>query len=139
MWIINTSITFQQVEGCSGKGRCYRDTSYIHKINCIKIIDTYNTSQSMYHIVLVIICNGGPSSVPRPKVLPEGRPILHSHNYTLTINNNYRTDHYCSRFLYYYKNQSSTMQINYKTMQNYYPNLFSLIASKRILMVYQFY
>ena len=54
-------------------------------------------------------CNGGPSPVPRPKVLPEGRPILHSHNYTLTINNNYRTDHYCSRFSYYYKNQSSTM------------------------------
>ena len=54
-------------------------------------------------------CNGGPSLVPRPKVLPEGQPILHSHNYTLTINNNYRTDHYCSRFSYYYKNQSSTM------------------------------
>ena len=54
-------------------------------------------------------CNGGPSPVPRPKVLPEGRPILHSPNYTLTINNNYRTDHYCSRFSYYYKNQSSTM------------------------------
>ena len=43
-------------------------------------------------------CNGGPSPVPRPKVLPEGRPILHSYNYTLTINNNYRTDHYYSRF-----------------------------------------
>ena len=54
-------------------------------------------------------CNGGPSPVPRPKVLPEGRPILHSYNYTLTINNNYRADHYCSRFSYYYKNQSSTM------------------------------
>ena len=54
-------------------------------------------------------CNGGPSLVPRPKVLPEGRPILHCHNYTLTINNNYRMDHYCCRFSYYYKNQSSTM------------------------------
>ena len=55
------------------------------------------------------LCNGGPSTVPRPKVLLEGQPILHSYNYTLTINNNYRTDHYCSRFSYYYKNQSSTM------------------------------
>ena len=81
-------------------------------------------------------CNGDPSPVPRPKVLPEGRPILHSHNYTLTINNNYRTDHYCSRFSYYYKNQSSTMQINYKTMQTRCPNLSSPITSKRIFMVF---
>ena len=40
-------------------------------------------------------CNEGPSPVPRPKALPEGWLILHSHNYTLTINNNYPT-HYCS-------------------------------------------
>ena len=81
-------------------------------------------------------CNGGPSLVPSPKVLPEGRPILHSHNYTLTINNNYRTDHYCSRFSYYYKNQSSTMYINYKTMETRCPNLSSPITSIRIFMVF---
>ena len=85
------------------------------------------------------VCNGGPSPVPRPKVLPEGRPILHFYNYTLTINNNYRTDHYCSRISYYYKNQSSTMQINYKTMQTRCPNLSSPITSKRIFMVFLVY
>ena len=57
---------------------------------------------------IVAICNGGPSPVPRPKVLSEGRPMVYYYNYTLTLNNNYQTDHDCSRFSNYYKNQSST-------------------------------
>ena len=34
---------------------CYGDTSNILILNCIKIIDTYNTSESMYRIVRVTI------------------------------------------------------------------------------------
>ena len=35
--------------------RCYGDTSNILILHCIKIIDTYNTSEGMYHVVRVII------------------------------------------------------------------------------------
>ena len=43
-------------EGFSETSRkYYRDTSYMYRINCMKIIDTYNTSWGMYHIVRVII------------------------------------------------------------------------------------
>ena len=46
-----------------------RDTVFTSKL-CSEVMRLLDVSQDM--------CNGGPSPVPRPKVLPEGRPILHS-------------------------------------------------------------
>ena len=70
----------------------------------VVFLKTYILHRITHEPLTLTCCNGGPSPIPWPKVLPDGRPILHSHNYTLTINKNYWTDYYCARFPYYYKN-----------------------------------